>query len=67
MEILRKLGTLRAINPAKAAQATIGNIINAVPGVPVEIQCPTSAVPVANVTWYFENKVSRPGFQDRFP
>ena len=61
VEILRKLGTLRATDPSKAAQATIGNIINAVTGVPVEIECPTEAVPAANVTWYFDNKLIVPG------
>ena len=57
VEIRSKSGKLRATNPYKSLKAVIGNTINALPGVPIEIQCPHVAFPKANITWYFKSKV----------
>lgn len=37
-------------------KAVIGNIVYALPGIPIEIQCPHFAVPAAKISWHFKGR-----------
>ena len=57
VKIFSKFGTLRANNSLTTLKAIIGNIVFALPGGTVELQCPHESVPDATVTWYYRNRV----------
>lgn len=48
---------IRVTSPSKNARATIGNTINAIPGITVQIRCPHTGFPKPDITWLFNGEV----------